>query len=627
MNLKSIPLSQLVADENIRRTPAAADDDKRLRASIAAHGLLQNLIIRPSEEPPFQVVAGSRRLAALQDLYGEADGEMLILCREIADDCPAATEAALAENTIRVGMHIADEAEAVRTVREQGVSAAEIGRRFGLSCRRVAQLIRLSTIHPDILQKAREGEFGVDELQAFAVTSDQEAQVAILPQLRAGWGRTAGHIRQLLTEGWKDAKDSLAKFVGIEPYEKAGGKVERDLFDSQRRLRDIPLLENLASDKLQELAAEVRTQGWKWVEVIAQEAHKFTRDLIQMRRGYVGLTEAEHARLAEVRERVRALRVPRSGRETRNLKALEDEADTLHSKKHDRLPWTPEEIAAGGCVVSIGWSGEPSVDEGYVKPEDRALLPATQKRSYDPGAAAEASAPSRQKQKKADSGLGVALAQRLRNTRKGIVTRAMMAPEAFGAAFDLLAYTLAIKTFQEFDRYAERATEHGTEPVHLKAEFPGFQKDPEALAAVPLGWMKPKSPAKRFQAFRKLAETDKGRLFSMAVGSQMNAQLALDVERSPEVEATIKSLGISFESEWRPTKDYWASLKKPALLAVCDDVLTDDEADSRAKLKKGELVVLLEAVFRGQAGDGGDLPQLILKRIARWTPPGFRPGK
>jgi ParB family chromosome partitioning protein len=51
----------------VRKTGALIGIEE-LAASIAAHGLLQNLQVRPGEKGKYEVVPGGRRLAELQRL-------------------------------------------------------------------------------------------------------------------------------------------------------------------------------------------------------------------------------------------------------------------------------------------------------------------------------------------------------------------------------------------------------------------------------------------------------------------------------------------------------------------------------------------------------------------------------
>jgi ParB family transcriptional regulator, chromosome partitioning protein len=65
MNIQMIPLNALVpSPANVRKTGSKIGIDE-LASSIAAHGLLQNLQVRPVADERYQVVAGGRRLAAL----------------------------------------------------------------------------------------------------------------------------------------------------------------------------------------------------------------------------------------------------------------------------------------------------------------------------------------------------------------------------------------------------------------------------------------------------------------------------------------------------------------------------------------------------------------------------------
>ena len=108
--IKSIPLAKLVqSPRNVRRhgDPAA---DSELKASIAAHGLLQNLIVRPAARGKFEVEAGERRRCALLAL---AEEKVLpkgyeVTCLVLEDDAEIAVETSLAENFHRLAMNPAD---------------------------------------------------------------------------------------------------------------------------------------------------------------------------------------------------------------------------------------------------------------------------------------------------------------------------------------------------------------------------------------------------------------------------------------------------------------------------------------------------------------------------------------
>ena len=69
--IKTIPLNKLVqSPRNVRRHADAAADAE-LKASIAAHGLLQNLIVRPGAKGRFEVEAGERRRRAMLALVDD----------------------------------------------------------------------------------------------------------------------------------------------------------------------------------------------------------------------------------------------------------------------------------------------------------------------------------------------------------------------------------------------------------------------------------------------------------------------------------------------------------------------------------------------------------------------------
>src|SRR5690349_15331471 len=110
--IQFIPLPLLgPSPRNVRKTEDSGIGD--LAASIAAHGLLQNLTVCAAEHGTYTVEAGGRRLLALQALAsdGRIDADYGVPCLVLDPDADL-LEASLAENVIRQDMHPADEFDA-----------------------------------------------------------------------------------------------------------------------------------------------------------------------------------------------------------------------------------------------------------------------------------------------------------------------------------------------------------------------------------------------------------------------------------------------------------------------------------------------------------------------------------
>ena len=140
-------------------------------------------------------------------------------------------ELSLAENVVRVAMHPADQVVAFSALADDGVSVAAIAARFGISERIVEQRLRLGNAAPELLEAYRADAIGLETLKAFAVTADHERQLAVWAQVSAqDYGPSAWQVKRLLTEERVPASAALARFVGVDAYEAAGGAVMRDLF-------------------------------------------------------------------------------------------------------------------------------------------------------------------------------------------------------------------------------------------------------------------------------------------------------------------------------------------------------------------------------------------------------------
>jgi ParB family chromosome partitioning protein len=269
----TIPLNKLLAwGGNVRKTETDKGIDE-LAASIAAHGLLQSLVVRNGKRGKYAVVAGQRRLLALKILAdrGTIEADRPIPCAVLPDGTDA-TEISLAENVQREAMHPADEFEAFSALIASGVPAADVAARFGVTETVVQKRLKLAAVSPALLAAYRQGKMTLQHVMAFTVTDDHAAQERVWKDLPA-WQRTNPEtIRAILTRDAISAADRRVKFVTLKAYEKAGGTVRRDLFSQGQDgvfIEDVALLESLVAKKLEKIAAAIRKEGWRWVEIAA----------------------------------------------------------------------------------------------------------------------------------------------------------------------------------------------------------------------------------------------------------------------------------------------------------------------------------------------------------------------
>ena len=180
----TIPLNRLTAwSGNVRKT-GADTGLAELSASIAAHGLLQSLVVRKDKKGKYAVVAGRRRLLALASLAeaGTIASDAPVPCHVIAGDANA-TEISLAENAVREQMHPADEFDAFLALIETGMRPADIAARFGVTETVVQQRLKLARVSPVIIAAYRNDEIALAHVMAFAVTDDHAAQERVWDEL------------------------------------------------------------------------------------------------------------------------------------------------------------------------------------------------------------------------------------------------------------------------------------------------------------------------------------------------------------------------------------------------------------------------------------------------------------
>ncbi|MBX3430005.1 MAG: ParB N-terminal domain-containing protein [Hyphomonadaceae bacterium] len=367
-----VPISKLsVHPGNVRRTDRRADIET-LAASIAAHGLLQNLSVIPIEDDRYAVVAGGRRLAALRLLAREGK-----IARDYAARCTVldetlSTEASLAENIQRVAMNAMDEMEAFAALADTGMSADDIAVRFGANVRHVEQRLALGRLSPKLRAAYRKAEITLDVARAFCLTDDHAAQERLFKQ----FGKPithAGSVRAALAGGRIPATDKLARFVGVDAYEAAGGRIMRDLFeDNVVFLEDGDILQRLAGERIETIRQEVAGEGWGWVEVQLQHGLIEGCASERLRPTARKLSRKESKTIAALEAEIEALdqQLEEADDDDARWQQRDDAETKLDALRQSAQCFDAEQMALAGAVIAIDQSGAPVITRGLIKRGD-----------------------------------------------------------------------------------------------------------------------------------------------------------------------------------------------------------------------------------------------------------------
>jgi ParB family chromosome partitioning protein len=371
-----IPLTRLtISQRNMRRTDRKADVDA-LAASIRSLGLLQNLSVTRSDSDTFAVVAGGRRLAALKALakQGALPKDFPVPCHILED--AAALESSLAENVQRVAADAMDEVEAFAALMEQGFDVGAIAQRFGVAHRHVEQRLALASLSPKLKAAYRKGDLALEAARAFCIEPYHARQEAVFKAL----GKPVTHaanVRAHLTHGRMRGTDRLARFVGLDVYEAAGGTLTRDLFlESEIYVDDPALLSRLAKEKLEVFREDLLAKGWGWVNVNLGHGRFDGASSQRIQPTRRQATDDEAAKLAQLDADIEEIE-----------NALENaDDDDPQWEKRDRLEadhqalsevltsWDTQEMALAGVVISVEHDGRLYFAYGLVAKADTAKL-------------------------------------------------------------------------------------------------------------------------------------------------------------------------------------------------------------------------------------------------------------
>jgi len=611
-NLILVPLSRLVsrpAGRNVRKTPRMSIPE--LAASIQRVGLLQNLIVvaaaqRGEGSEHYEVVAGGRRLAALKLLAKKRriSKEWEVPCLLVADG--TARTASLTENVQREAMHPADQFEAFAALVAEGRPIEDIAADFSVSPLVVQRRLKLANVSPRLLADYRAEAVSLDQLMALAITDDHTAQESAFYDAPT-WQRQPSALRDRLTEREIDAyRHPLVRFVGLDTYEAAGGGIRRDLFaegDAGVYLTDAALLERLAQDRLDGIAAEVKAEGWAWVDatpaVTHADLHAFQRAPRERREP----TKREAARIEKLQTKLHELAAAvddaLDADDEEKADALQEEGETLGEQLQaleDGLQeYGPTVKAAAGAIVTIDRDGQAVIHRGLLREAEAKALRTLERlrqgfSGEDAGNDDEGKDGDSEGQSKT-AAISDRLAQRLSAHR----TAALQIEVARHPQVALAALVHGMVRTVLQDGYHGRDLPLG---VSLKVQdrLEGLAPDmPDSPAAVALRELQqvageglPEDSAELFTALLAKSQDELVRLLAVCVAVTVDVVTPRATRQQPG-EALAQAVGLDMAAWWKPTDEgYFRHMPKAAILEALREY-APEQVYRLAKFKKAEV--------------------------------------
>ena len=555
MEQQTIEIKHLDHSPLNARREAARGSLEELKASILAHGLMQNLVVTAGEAGSFRVIAGSRRLEAIRALQreGKLPEDYAAPCHVVPDG--SAAEMSLAENVVRLAMHPADEFEAYARLVEDGESVETIAERFGVTARHVEQRLTLGKLDPELIEAYRAEALTLDALMAFTVTDDRAKQIEVYRSLQPWQVKNPRDIRSILAGEMAEATSKLARFVGLDAYHAAGG-TSRPTCSATGSISKTPsCCTNSPPTSSTRPGRRWRPKAGAgsnavpnaigaWCTVIESIPNRWMRP--------PELLERQAAVEDELEEIAQALEDGESDALLDAQEKAEAQLAEIERQLEASVAYDPEQMRLAGCVVSIGHDGELEIDKGLVRRQDVKLL------------TADAGAGPRKPRGMPETLKRDLEAYRLQAAQVEIARHRLI-------ALDLLSYKAARAVL------ARRPVQGGPDvQFQPHGVTPSVQKERtkagDALAAIaetlPTSWLHQETEAEQFQAFLGLSDRDRLDFLAYGVALSLKPQLSTGCEASAyELALSLTDADLAFY--WRPTRaNYLGRITRDRLLAL-----------------------------------------------------------
>lgn len=178
----TLRLTEIEPNRNQPRTDFDEDALAELADSIQKHGLIQPIVVRPTSNGVYQIVAGERRWRACR--MAELQ-EVPVVIKEVDDQ--NYYEIALIENLQREDLNAVEEAHGYRTLIDTyGLTQEQVAESVGKSRSAVTNALRLLNLKDDALDALKNGDITAGHARSILAAETQELASAMLKAAKAG---------------------------------------------------------------------------------------------------------------------------------------------------------------------------------------------------------------------------------------------------------------------------------------------------------------------------------------------------------------------------------------------------------------------------------------------------------
>lgn len=178
----TLRLTEIEPNRSQPRTNFDDDALSELADSIAKHGLIQPIIVRPTSMGTYQIVAGERRWRACR--MAGLD-EVPVVIKELDDR--SYYEIALIENLQREDLNAVEEAQGYKTLIDTySLTQEQVAESVGKSRSAVTNALRLLNLAPDALKALENGEITAGHARAILSAENEEMVSQMLTVAKCG---------------------------------------------------------------------------------------------------------------------------------------------------------------------------------------------------------------------------------------------------------------------------------------------------------------------------------------------------------------------------------------------------------------------------------------------------------